>query len=237
MSSQYRPTPRFCHFGRSLKLTPCWNSNSFFWATESPAHSRRRLSSLCPPCEASSSSERSGRCGGHPRCASGSSRPPGRRWGSCEMRQSKRGHLTEQQGELGAGLAGQDRGHLRSFRRTGLLQGRTAARSRRSGCSRRRPGIRTSSSARRSPAIRSRNRSSNGASNWWISFVSRVKLRRPGGRPCTCRAARIVGAVSNTRIRPSSSSNFISPPLNHKTIFTQRDIKQLIKALVQGGPL
>src|SRR5947209_19954224 len=86
-------------------------------------------------------------------------------------------------------------------------------------------------------SIRSRNRASNGASNRWTSFVSRVKLR-PSSRATMCRPGRThrSWAVSNTRIRSSSSSNFILPLLDHEAApFLDLEVMEFIEPLFQGG--
>src|SRR5262245_18061948 len=86
-------------------------------------------------------------------------------------------------------------------------------------------------------SIKSRKRASNGASNGWTSFVSRVKLR-PSSRATMCRpgSTHRSWAVSNTRIRSSSSSNFILPPLDHEVApFLDPDVMEFIEPLVRGG--
>src|SRR5947209_16884586 len=84
-------------------------------------------------------------------------------------------------------------------------------------------------------SIRSRNVASNGASNGWTSFVSRVKLR-PSSRATMYSpgSTHRSWAVSNTRIRPSSSSNFILPSLDHEADpLLDLDVMEFIEPLVQ----
>src|SRR5262249_46989230 len=86
-------------------------------------------------------------------------------------------------------------------------------------------------------SIESRKRASNGASNWWTSFVSRVKLR-PSSRATMYSpgSTHRSWAVSNTRIRSSSSSNFILPSLDHEAApVLDPDVMEFIKPLFHGG--
>src|SRR5438270_3666796 len=86
--------------------------------------------------------------------------------------------------------------------------------------------------------IRSRKRGSKGASNWWASFVRRVKPRpssratmyRPGSTHRSC-------AVSKTRIFSSRSSNFIFPLLDDKPIrFVDPYVEELVEAFFPADP-
>src|SRR5438477_7855678 len=86
-------------------------------------------------------------------------------------------------------------------------------------------------------SIRSRKRASNGASNGRTSFVRRVKLR-PSSRATMYSpgSTHRSWAVSNTRIRSSSSSNFISPLLDYEAApFLDPDVMEFIEPLFQGG--
>src|SRR5437016_9901486 len=87
--------------------------------------------------------------------------------------------------------------------------------------------------------MRSRKRGSNGASNWWTSFVKRVKLRpssraimyRPGSTQRSC-------AVSNTLIFWSRSSNFIFPLLDDELVaVVDPHVIQFVEAFVSAGDL
>src|SRR5437879_2657304 len=87
--------------------------------------------------------------------------------------------------------------------------------------------------------IRSRKRGSNGASNLWISFVKRVKLRpssratmyRPGSTHRSC-------AVSKTLNFWSRSSNFIFPLLDDELVaFVDPHVIQFVEAFIHAGDL
>ena len=111
-SSQYRPEPRFCHAGRSLKLMPFWKSSSFLPATDRPL-SAAVASPTSRPCLPQQPV-----AVGVQGVAVGVLAPPAEviddelRRGQLRDAAVEHRHRPQQQRELGAGLAGEDREQL-----------------------------------------------------------------------------------------------------------------------------